>query len=128
VRYGPSEYYHAHVDWFDALHRERKGWNSRPYNRGASFFIYLEDGCIGGGTYFPHIVASLDESQLTVLESSMTTDESGVSFRPKKGCGLCWVILKPDEVGNDWLLHAGLPVKETRKVGMNIWVKWDFGW
>jgi prolyl 4-hydroxylase len=58
----------------------------------------------------------------------MTTDEKGVSFRPKKGSGLFWVNLKPDGMGDDRLLHAGLPLKEGRKVGMNIWVKTDFGW
>jgi prolyl 4-hydroxylase len=62
VRYGPSDYFHAHVDWFDALHREKKGWNSRLYSRGANFFIYLEDECIGGVTNFPYIAASSDES------------------------------------------------------------------
>jgi prolyl 4-hydroxylase len=88
----------------------------------------LEDGCIGGGTNFPHTAASLDESQLMALEYLVTTNETGVSFRPKKGCGLFWVNLKPDGIGDDRLLHAGLPVKQGRKVGMNIWVKRDFSW
>jgi prolyl 4-hydroxylase len=128
VRYGPSEYYHAHVDWFDALHKEDKGWKSRLYNRGASFFLYLEDGCSGGGTYFPEVSASMDETQLAALGEYMVTDERGVSFKPKKGNGLFWVNLMPDGIGDNRLIHAGLPVKLGRKVGMNVWVKRDFGW
>lgn len=127
VRYGPSEYYHAHVDWFDTLHRDTKGWNSRLYNRGASFFIYLEDGCIGGETHFPEISPNANDSRLAALEQWMTRSEKGVSFKPKKGNGLFWVNLKPDGMGDGRLIHAGLPVKQGRKVGMNIWVKRDFG-
>jgi prolyl 4-hydroxylase len=122
VRYGPSEYYHKHVDWFDTLHKENKGWNSRLYNRGASFFIYLEDECEGGGTEFPEI------SGAQLPESIMERSEKGISFIPQKGNGLFWVNLKPDGIGDDRLIHAGLPVKKGRKVGMNIWVKRDFGW
>ncbi len=128
VRYGPNEYYHAHVDWFDALHREKKGWKSRLYNRGASFFVYLEDGCVGGGTHFSQISASTDESQLAAIDQWVGTDQSGVSFKPQKGNALFWVNLKPDGMGDDRLVHAGLPVEKGRKVGMNIWVKRDFGW
>lgn len=128
VRYGPSEYYHAHVDWFDTLHRDKKGWNSRLYNRGASFFIYLEDGCVGGATHFPHIVASESASQVAQLEQLMTMEDDGVAFKPKRGNGLFWVNLEPGGFGDDRLIHAGLPLKQGRKVGMNIWVKRDFGW
>ena len=128
VRYGPSEYYNAHVDWFDVLHREAKGWSSRLYNRGASFFIYLDDDCVGGGTDFPEINANFIPSQNAALESLISTDGKGISFVPKKGNGLFWVNLKPDGMGDERLVHAGLPVKQGRKVGMNIWVKRDFGW
>jgi prolyl 4-hydroxylase len=128
VKYGRSEYYHAHVDWFDTLHRENKRWNPRLYNRGASFFIYLEDECEGGGTLFPQITASANQSQWSELERLMKQDEKGLSFKPRKGNGLFWVNLKPDGIGDDRLLHAGLPVTQGRKVGMNIWVKRDFGW
>jgi hypothetical protein len=85
VRYGPSQYLNAHVDWFDALHRENKGWGSKLYNRGASFFIYLEDGCVGGVTHFPEISADLYHSQTAALEPLISTDGKGISFMPKKG-------------------------------------------
>lgn len=128
VKYGPSEYYNAHVDWFDTLHRENKGWGSRLYNRGASFFIYLEDACVGGGTHFPEISAWTDDFRLAALQPLISTDGKGISFQPKKGNGIFWVNLRPDGIGDERLIHAGLPVKQGRKVGMNIWVKRDFGW
>lgn len=128
VRYGPSEYYHAHVDWFDTLHRENKGWNSRLYNRGASFFLYLKDDCVGGGTHFPHIAIVIKKTHSGALQHLMTSAEGGISFEPRKGNGLFWVNLQPGGMGDDRLLHAGLPVKQGTKIGMNIWVKRDFGW
>lgn len=127
VRYGPDEYYHVHFDWFDILHREAKGWNPRLYNRVASFFIYLDDDCRGGETHFPRVNASGNGSEVVALEDHVSMAHTGSSFLPRRGNGIFWVNLLPNGHGDSRLLHAGLPVEEGSKVGMNIWVKKDFG-
>ena len=174
VKYGPSQYYHPHVDWFDALIRDdlsgkgtRGKGRGRLYNRVASFFFYLEDGCIGGGTEFPDL--KLDESmiiakngraaneplalahagsasqheysnqerelkfweervEIECKEDKISNRGRGTIFRPRKGSGVFWVNLHESGFGDQRVRHAGLPVLEGQKVGMNIWVKRDFGW
>ena len=137
------------------------------YNRIASFFIYLEDDCVGGGTEFPDL--KLEDSKmfarseeavegpsLTEHAVSIPQDEhsksseklsfwmerveikdigsktsqraKGTTFKPRKGSGIFWVNLRESGFGDQRVRHAGLPVREGEKVGMNIWVKRDFGW
>jgi hypothetical protein len=52
----------------------------------------------------------------------------GTTFKPRKGRGVFWVNLHESGFGDQRVRHAGLPVREGQKVGMNIWVKRDFGW
>jgi len=62
-------------------------------------------------------------------EPSDESDEGvGMAFKPRKGSGIFWVNLQESGLGDDRVRHAALPVEEGVKVGMNIWVKRDFGW
>lgn len=174
VKYTPSQYYHHHVDWFDALVRDdvpsrgRRGkGQGRLYNRVASFFIYLEDECVGGGTEFPDL--KLDDSAVfaqwgraagesSVPQHADSVQEAehgepsrdlsfwkerveiadsgdkasqhtkGTTFKPRRGSGVFWINLQESGLGDPRVRHAGLPVQEGQKTGMNIWVKRDFGW
>lgn len=152
VKYLPSQYYHHHMDWFDTLiHDDLPGkgeagrGRGRYYNRVASFFIYLEDKCTGGGTEFPDLqwnMQNLDASGVrgttefwqeridfpSQQEQAEEMGPSGISFKPRKGSGVFWVNLLPIGYGDERVKHAGLPVEQGQKVGMNIWVKRDFGW
>jgi prolyl 4-hydroxylase len=121
----------------------------RLYNRVASFFLYLEDNCLGGGTEFPDL--NLKNSTILAIKGSPTEASQqldfwkkrieierkenkisehaqGVIFKPRKGSGVFWVNLYESGFGDQRARHAGLPVQEGQKVGMNIWVKRDFGW
>jgi prolyl 4-hydroxylase len=135
----------------------------RLYNRVASFFLYLEDDCVGGGTEFPDLnlnesiilaekgrpavepVAAADADSARQDRYDEASEElefwkerieierndneiSGVIFKPRKGSGVFWVNLHESGFGDRRARHAGLPVQEGQKVGMNIWVKRDFGW
>ncbi|KAJ9644176.1 uncharacterized protein PV06_05161 [Exophiala oligosperma] len=149
VKYLPSQYYHHHMDWFDTLLRDDlpgKGkagrGQGRYYNRVASFFIYLEDECTGGGTEFPDLDFSIESAaqqgrlkpeefwneRIDFAHVGDNKSVSGISFKPRKGSGVFWVNLLPIGYGDERLRHAGLPVQDGQKVGMNIWVKRDFGW
>ena len=48
-------------------------------------------------------------------------EELGVTFKPVKGNAVFWQNLRSDGTGHDGVLHAGLPVEEGVKTGMNIW-------
>ena len=153
------------MDWFDALIRDgaRGKGQGRLYNRVASFFIYLEDDCVGGGTQFPAL--KLEDSMIfaEAIKGSLDAErfgstpqrkhrnpaeklqywrerveiedhgdktylrENGTIFKPRKGSGIFWVNLHESGFGDTRVTHAGLPVREGKKVGMNIWVKRDFG-
>ncbi len=144
VKYLPSQYYHHHMDWFDALIRddipgkgERGRGRGRFYNRVASFFVYLEDACTGGMTEFPDLKFHASNKSGEFWDERITfgrstgdkTDEgAGIAFKPRKGSGVFWVNLQESGLGDDRVRHAALPVEEGTKVGMNIWVKRDFGW
>lgn len=150
VKYLPSQYYHHHVDWFDALIRDnlpgkgdRGKGRGRFYNRVASFFIYLEDDCVGGMTEFPDLEfdsafsssgkgAEFWDERVTLGKEHVSAEGNvrgvGISFRPRKGSGVFWVNLQEIGFGDERVRHAALPVEKGQKVGMNIWVKRDFGW
>lgn len=139
------------MDHFDALIRDdipgrgaRGKGRGRFYNRVASFFLYLKDECTGGATEFPDLKwEDVDDSFKTTIDgepdgtekihwaervSIDKSGEGGITFKPRKGSGVFWVNLTPEGLGNEKVSHAGLPVEGGEKVGMNIWVKRDFGW
>lgn len=49
--------------------------------------------------------------------------DTGVVFKPMAGNAVYWENFRPDGTGRGWdeTWHAGLPVKEGTKVGLNIW-------
>lgn len=62
-------------------------------------------------------------------EEGVTSQHAhGTIFKPRKGSGVFWVNLHESGFGDTRVTHAGLPVQEGQKIGMNIWVKRDFGW
>ena len=108
-----------HYDWSKEPKIDRQG---RKYNRLASFFIYLQDECTGGETWFPNVTIS-EVGRLGRERIKQGHDGRGTSFVASKGSGLFWINLRDDGTGDRRTLHAGLPVGEGVKVGMNVWVK-----
>lgn len=47
--------------------------------------------------------------------------EMGVEFKPIKGNAVFWVNMRSDGKGYEETYHAGLPVTEGFKIGLNIW-------
>ncbi|KAL2070538.1 hypothetical protein VTL71DRAFT_13564 [Oculimacula yallundae] len=138
VQYGPGEHFATHHDWYDTpqLLRDRdlkigqgQGQGKWMFNRWASFFVYLDEGAVGGETWFPYIdiSASLPDSSgkgATKWRSHRGGDgegNQGVDFLPKKGNALFWVNLHANGTGDGRVVHAGLRVKEGTKTAMNIW-------
>ncbi|KAK3385560.1 2OG-Fe(II) oxygenase superfamily protein [Podospora didyma] len=124
VKYGPTERYHFHTDWFtDPAHAGA----ATGGNRVSSFFAYVHvaNDTTGGGTNFPHLDAPASDGRWCdagVVDCDEPW-ENGVTFRPVEGNALYWENLLPDGTGDERTLHAGLPVSGGGKIGMNIWTR-----
>ncbi|KAF2014694.1 hypothetical protein BU24DRAFT_493236 [Aaosphaeria arxii CBS 175.79] len=116
-RYRASGHYAYHYDWSTA---------TASSGRVSSFMVYLEANCTGGGTNFPRLKMPGDESWCRFLECEGEGGEEGerregVTFKAIKGNAVYWENLRSDGSGYKESWHAGLPVKEGVKIGLNIW-------
>lgn len=121
VKYGLGEQYHFHTDWFTNP-QDANAWLGG--NRHSSFFAYVavSDDITGGGTNFPMLDAPMDSKWCHLIDCDEMWD-SGVTFRPIAGNAVFWQNLNADGSGDSRVLHAGLPVTNGTKVGMNIWTR-----
>jgi prolyl 4-hydroxylase len=130
VRYYPSQRYDLHTDFWPQHQRMNDG-SGRLFNRVASFFVFLRDNCTQGETYFPAVdVLDKDAERDGGLEGlfggkvargGMEGQENGVKFRPIRGNAVFWVNIGQDGVGDRRVVHAGLPVGDGEKIGLNLW-------
>jgi len=84
--------------------------------------VYLAANCSGGGTNFPLLERPQDERWCEFVEcGDLGEGVQGVTFLPKAGAAVFWDNF--DAEGRGWKegLHAGMPVTEGVKVGLNIW-------
>jgi prolyl 4-hydroxylase len=118
-RYTKSGHYMYHYDFSNPSPRS---------GRVSTFMVYADANCTGGGTNFPRISApaSKDWCRFIECEEEGLTDGAGgtvegVVFKAIKGNAVFWENLRGDGSGYQETWHAGLPVKEGVKVGLNIW-------
>lgn len=127
-RYHPGGHYNHHFDWSSS----RGGWG-----RVSSFMAWVDDDhgqLQGGGTEFPALQARQDPRWCRFVQCSSTdgepdaagtgyADPGGVVFRPLAGNAVYWENFRSDGTGRgyDETWHAGLPVVDGVKVGLNIW-------
>ena len=91
----------------------------------SSFFVYLVANCTGGNTKFPNVARPVEPEFCDILQC---TNEDGspveaVEVKPKQGTAVFWYNLDTSGVGQQDTLHAGLPVDEGTKIGLNIWTR-----
>lgn len=130
VRYYDSQRYDLHTDFWPQ-HQIMNDGSGRLFNRPASFFVFMRDNCTAGETYFPAVdVLDRDAARGGNLEASFKGKvmrgeregkKRGVKFRPITGNAVFWVNIGEDGRGDRRLVHAGLPVGEGEKIGLNIW-------
>lgn len=113
--YQPSQEYRPHYDW-------RGETRTGPSDRISTFFAILESECTDCGTEFPGIAVNWTEEDRRWCEF-MDCEKENLVTRNVPGAALYWRNL--DEEGNPRMdmLHAGLPAKGGRKVGLNIWTE-----
>lgn len=99
--------------------------SGRLYNRPASFFVFLRDNCTDGETWFPAVDMEQGKERGfggRVKRGKKDGEEGkGVRFKPVKGSAVFWVNIGADGTKDRRVVHAGLPVGEGEKIGMNIW-------
>ncbi|KAL1882349.1 hypothetical protein VTK73DRAFT_1908 [Phialemonium thermophilum] len=137
VRYMAGQRFDVHTDWFarprvspeDAAEGRR-----RMYNRVATLFVVLQNNATEGGeTWFPRVgpIPRSRETDALSEEASERVwrmhEDGGLAFRPIPGNAMFWVNLFPNGTGDSRVVHAGLPIKDGVKTGMNIWPRAYFG-
>ena len=122
VKYHDSQQFREHTDWFNG---ELDEGVKKHGNRESSFFVYLVANCTGGTTVFTKIHRPKARAWCDVL---VCHDDAGaetetVEVRPKVGTAIFWYNLDPDGVGDELTTHAGAPVIDGTKIGLNIWTR-----
>lgn len=100
--------------------------------------VYVDANCTGGGTNFPRIQRPAGEDWCRFIEcdedeEGLLTDGAGgkvegVVFKAIRGNAIFWENLRGDGTGYPETWHAGLPVKDGVKVGLNIWSWYQEGY
>tara|TARA_B110001452_G_scaffold136717_1_gene113652 strand:+ start:128 stop:1282 length:1155 start_codon:yes stop_codon:yes gene_type:complete len=101
VHYEVGQQYKPHYDWFSREAKSADRVDQRG-NRLLSIFVYLALPEAGGRTGFPQL---------------------GQSFQPGAGGALAWYNLDRHGITDERTLHAGEPVTQGEKWGMNIWLR-----
>jgi prolyl 4-hydroxylase len=134
VRYFPSQEYDLHTDFWPEhqITTDESTGEKVYFNRVASFFVFLRDNCTKGETFFPLVeptnIAHLERmSKGKVARGEMDGEVKGVKFKPIRGNAVFWVNLDKEGKGDRRVVHAGLPVGDGEKIGLNIWPRKYFG-
>ena len=125
VRYSGTDKINMHTDWYNPPIRNEKG---RLFNRFASFFIYIDGSCTAGETWFPDLPPPRNGSGKYDTKFKTHKSGQGLAVIPRAGSGLFWMNLREDGTGDERSRHAGMPVGEGTKVGMNIFVRKYLDW
>ena len=122
VKYAIGNEFRSHFDWFDD--------NNNP--RISTFFAYLacDSGdsaasgeCEGGATQFPDWSEPWLGEWCDVVDCYDDSELGGVAFKPVVGNAIFWSNVHPNGTYHQGVLHAGMPVRKGRKVGLNIWTR-----
>ncbi|KAE8327728.1 hypothetical protein BDV39DRAFT_204744 [Aspergillus sergii] len=113
-RYQKNGFFSHHWDSF---------LNSPGPDRKSTFNIFLDGNCTGGGTHFPELPLPDDPDLCNILDCDSKLN--GTVFKPITGNAIFWENVRSDGSRYEETIHAGLPVEEGTKIGMNIWT-WGF--
>lgn len=117
TRYFPGEQFSFHWDHFsDEEVEAEKAECNRPW----SFFVTLTAPTSGGETYYPFVAAAPKTADGNKFSRTNNTGDLGLAVKPIAGNAVLWRNLDENWRSDDRTLHAGLPVKEGVKVGMNV--------
>ncbi|KAM3517241.1 hypothetical protein NHJ13051_009161 [Beauveria bassiana] len=118
--------YRLHTDWSVAAKNNTDEASGKPRQsrRLGTIFVYLEDSCTGGETYFPLLTGVSDGADGEKF--AVAKQGGGLLVRPKRGNGVFWNNIHSNGTGDDRVVHAGLPIKSGVKIGLNMWSTYYF--
>ena len=122
--YTTGQQYHPHYDWF----MEHLVPIMGHQNRGSTFFVTLDADCENCGTQFPRVAMDWRGRDKRWCDLVECENNDAVTIKAKPGSAVYWQNLDADGYGNPKTLHAGLPVPEGKKIGMNIWTRVATPW
>lgn len=119
LRYGPTERYTSHHDFFDPQLYQNDASTLRLIqngrrNRMVTVFWYLSDVALGGETIFPRAGGR--------RERSFDDCETGLKVQPETGKVIIFYSMMFDGTTDPSSLHGACPVKEGIKWAANKWV------
>jgi prolyl 4-hydroxylase len=123
LRYGHTEFYSAHTDYFDPMDYQSDAGTlsliqNGKRNRLATVFWYLTDVAEGGETAFPRFNNAPQPSDFKDCTK-------GLLVRPQRGKVIIFYSLTANGDLDPLSLHGACPVKEGIKWAANKWV-WNF--
>jgi len=102
VRYGRSDEYAPHYDWFDPATPPGRKQLEVHGQRIATVILYVSDVDAGGSTVFPRL---------------------GITIRPGRGNALYFWNLNRHGMPEPLTIHAGAPVERGEKTIVNKWFR-----
>lgn len=121
LRYDAGGQFRLHYDWFPFVANKRnisKSAPDRDFQRLGTVFVYLNDDCVGGQTYFPRLPGVSENADSEKF--SRTDTGEGLLVNPKKGNAVFWNNMHANGSGDTRVFHAGLPLQSGVKLGINI--------
>ncbi|MCJ1322276.1 Prolyl 4-hydroxylase, alpha polypeptide [Xylographa vitiligo] len=124
VKYTVGDQFRHHWDW----------WEGADNPRISTLFAYLAcdsgessygDQCEGGATHFPDLRNDFPREWCDVIDCYDDSGLGGVAFKPVAGNAVFWSNVHPNNTYHRGTYHAGMPVKQGQKIGLNIWTHRD---
>jgi len=111
VQYTQNQEYRGHYDWGIKNMRE------------TTIFGILEANCDECGTQFPALAIDWSKEDPRWCEIVECQMPHALTFKAIVGNAIFWRNLRRDGTGDRKTVHAGLPVRNGTKLGLNIWTQ-----
>lgn len=112
--YGKGQEFKTHVDW-----------HNNPdlvMDRLSTIFGILDVSCGNCGTQFPRVEVDWSKKDPALCDFFECGDEV-LTAKAVAGSALYWRNLFDNGTGDPKTLHAGLPLPEGTKTGLNVWTR-----
>lgn len=117
TRYRAGQEYKPHLDHLhDVVPPHRT-------DRVTTIFAVLEATCDHCGTRFPRLAVDWSQESRKWCRFVDCDDHDALTVRAVPGNALFWKNIDGNRVGDDRVLHAGLPLLNGVKTGLNIWTR-----